>query len=77
MRLAAGLPISLLELNTFAHVVFAVYVFAAWWDKPLDINEPVIISLDRGDNASELVRDVKLTTVVSTSNEAFWLSDKS
>jgi hypothetical protein len=52
MRLTAGLPISLLELNTFARVVFAFYVFAAWLDKPLDTNEPVIISLDRGDNVA-------------------------
>ena len=51
-RLAARLPISVLELNTFAHVIFAFCVFLAWWDKPLDINEPLLISLDRTDAAA-------------------------
>ncbi|UNI21782.1 hypothetical protein JDV02_007738 [Purpureocillium takamizusanense] len=42
-RLAAHLPVTLLEVNTVAHVLcaFAMYVF--WWDKPLLPNEPIIL----------------------------------
>lgn len=62
-RLAAGLPISILELNTFAHVFFAFCVFLAWWDKPLDINEPLLISLDRADAAAIYAAMFMLSTM--------------
>ncbi|KAK3684094.1 hypothetical protein B0T22DRAFT_269790 [Podospora appendiculata] len=42
-RLAFGLGISLLELNTSAHAVCALMVYLLWWDKPLDIAEPTIL----------------------------------
>jgi hypothetical protein len=31
----------LLELNTFAHAVCALAIYIAWWNKPLDVEEPV------------------------------------
>ncbi|PMD62363.1 uncharacterized protein K444DRAFT_627311 [Hyaloscypha bicolor E] len=43
-RLAQGLPISLVELNTFAHTVCTLLIYYFWWDKPLDIEEPTKIS---------------------------------
>lgn len=36
-RIAQGLSISLLELNTFAHTLCALIIFFFWWNKPLDI----------------------------------------
>jgi hypothetical protein len=36
--------IALLELNTFAHVLCALLVYAFWWSKPLDVCEPIIIN---------------------------------
>ena len=42
-RLAIGLPVSLLELNTFAHALSALLLYWFWWDKPLDIAEPTVI----------------------------------
>jgi len=42
-RLATGLSITLLELNTFAHALCALLAYAFWWNKPHDVNEPVLI----------------------------------
>jgi hypothetical protein len=42
-RLAQGLSISLLELNTFAHALCALLVYLLWWNKPLDIEQPTIL----------------------------------
>ena len=42
-RLAQKMPISLLELNTFAHAICALLIYCLWWNKPLDIEEPTVI----------------------------------
>lgn len=42
-RLSQRLPISLLELNTFAHALCALLVYGFWWSKPFDIEEPTPI----------------------------------
>ena len=46
-RLAQKLPVSLLELNTFAHSICALLIYVLWWKKPLDIDESMIIPTDR------------------------------
>lgn len=43
-RKASGLPITLLELNTLAHVACAILLYLLWWYKPQSVNEPEIIS---------------------------------
>ena len=43
-RLAQGLSISLLELNTFVHSLCALLIYGLWWDKPLDILVPTVLS---------------------------------
>jgi hypothetical protein len=35
--------ITLLELNTAVHVLIAIVMFGIWWDKPVDINQPIVI----------------------------------
>ncbi|KAH7408900.1 hypothetical protein BKA64DRAFT_571551 [Cadophora sp. MPI-SDFR-AT-0126] len=42
-RLAGGLAVSLLELNTFAHAICALMAYSFWWSKPFDVEEPSII----------------------------------
>lgn len=42
-RLASSLPISLLELNAFGHALCALLIYAMWWQKPLDVDEPSLI----------------------------------
>ncbi|CAD6578262.1 MAG: hypothetical protein ASARMPRED_008660 [Alectoria sarmentosa] len=39
-RLIAGLPVTLLEVNTLAHIMCAMIIYVLWWDKPKLINEP-------------------------------------
>lgn len=42
-RLCQSSAISLLELNTFAHALCALLIYFLWWDKALDIEEPVAL----------------------------------
>ena len=39
-RLIVDLPVTLLEVNTLAHVICALIIYILWWDKPKLINEP-------------------------------------
>ena len=45
-RRASGLPVTLLELNTLAHVICAMAMYGLWWKKPQDVKEPVEIKLN-------------------------------
>jgi hypothetical protein len=42
-RLAEHQPIGLLEMNTLLHALCCLIVYAGWWHKPLDIEEPTLI----------------------------------
>jgi hypothetical protein len=44
-RLATDLPISLLEMNTLLHAFCCLFIYLAWWHKPLDIEEPHVINI--------------------------------
>ena len=50
-RLGQRMPISLLELNTFAHAICALLVYVLWWNKPLDVHEPTVIDVSQSDAA--------------------------
>ncbi|KAI4135952.1 MAG: hypothetical protein LQ341_005821 [Variospora aurantia] len=45
-RLIAKLPVTVLEVNTVAHVMCAFLMYAMWWHKPLSPNEPFILKGD-------------------------------
>lgn len=42
-RLAQDLPVSLLELNTFVHTLFALITYMLWWKKPFNVDVPTTI----------------------------------
>ncbi|KAK0648035.1 hypothetical protein B0T16DRAFT_327440, partial [Cercophora newfieldiana] len=42
-RVVQRLPLSQLELNTFAHALCTVIVYVLWWRKPLDVATPLIV----------------------------------
>jgi len=42
-RLADHLPITPLEVNTIAHCICAIFVYIWWWEKPQNIETPVIL----------------------------------
>ncbi|KAI0707896.1 hypothetical protein C8Q76DRAFT_800199 [Earliella scabrosa] len=37
------LPLSLLEVTTIAHALCALLTYAAWWKKPKDVGQPIVI----------------------------------
>lgn len=43
-RFAQRLPVSMLELNAFAHALCTLAVYVLWWHKPLDVSQPVFVS---------------------------------
>ncbi|KAL8687377.1 MAG: hypothetical protein Q9218_006431, partial [Villophora microphyllina] len=51
-RLAQSIPVSLLELNTFAHALVTIVIYVQWWHKPLDIEKSTVV---RGDLAREML----------------------
>jgi hypothetical protein len=53
--MAQTLPISLLELNTFAHALCALLIFCLWLDKPLDIEQPFVIKKERAHDVCALL----------------------
>ena len=42
--MAQRIPIILLELNTFAHALCALFIYCIWWDKPFEVDYPSIVS---------------------------------
>lgn len=46
-RMFSSTAVSLLELNTLVHALFCLVAYIGWWNKPLDIKEPVLIPLDQ------------------------------
>ncbi|KAF3920471.1 hypothetical protein ABW20_dc0106334 [Dactylellina cionopaga] len=46
-RLAAHMPISLLEVNTIGHVICALTLYLLWWNKPLELDHPQIIPYEQ------------------------------
>jgi hypothetical protein len=53
-RIAQAMPVSLLELNTFAHALCALFIYMLWWHKPGDIEEPFVLYTQD----SEALRDL-------------------
>lgn len=58
VRLAQQLPVTLLELNTFAHSFCALFIFILWWNKPVDVSDPFTIPVasPRGHPTSPIVQ---------------------
>ncbi|KLO10721.1 hypothetical protein SCHPADRAFT_999341 [Schizopora paradoxa] len=50
-RLASHLPLTLLEVVTAAHGFCTLATYAAWWHKPLNIEEPILITGERAQEA--------------------------
>lgn len=55
-RLAQGLPVSLLELNTFVHTLYAFITYGLWWKKPFDVDVPHTIII-----RDDAIRDTLLS----------------
>jgi hypothetical protein len=42
-RLTMHTSISLLELNVFGHCICTFIIYAIWWNKPMDVSEPILL----------------------------------
>ena len=52
VRVGQALPVTLLEINTFAHSVCALLVYILWWSKPLDVEQPTYLPVKDVDAVS-------------------------
>ncbi|KAL8683913.1 MAG: hypothetical protein Q9186_000124 [Xanthomendoza sp. 1 TL-2023] len=43
LTLAQRIPISLLELNTFGHAICALVIYLLWWEKPFEVDYPILL----------------------------------
>ncbi|KAK6957611.1 hypothetical protein Daesc_000398 [Daldinia eschscholtzii] len=50
VRKVYGLPLTLLEIHTMVHVVCALILYVCWFEKPLDVRNPDIISRSNSSN---------------------------
>ncbi|KAA8897466.1 hypothetical protein FN846DRAFT_992436 [Sphaerosporella brunnea] len=46
LRKLNHLPVTLIELNTLMHVVIALLMYFFWWEKPLDVGQPIPVDSD-------------------------------
>lgn len=52
LRVAGSLPISLLELTTFAHAICMFAAYFLWWSKPVNVQQPTVLT---GNNFGEIL----------------------
>jgi hypothetical protein len=45
-RKVAGLPVTLLEVHTIVHVIFALVMYALWYQKPLNVQDPLFVNAE-------------------------------
>jgi hypothetical protein len=43
-RLKSNLAVTLLEINTLGHVLCALLLYAFWFNKPLDVKDPIVLT---------------------------------
>ena len=43
-RVATHLPLTLLEINTLAHVICMLFIYRLWMKKPYDVHEPYLLA---------------------------------
>ncbi|PLN80806.1 hypothetical protein BDW42DRAFT_201052 [Aspergillus taichungensis] len=46
-RKITGLPVVLLEIHVLTQIFFSTISYLCWWNKPLDVGEPIALPLDR------------------------------
>lgn len=46
-RWNANLPLTLLEIHVLIQVVRTALIYGFWWEKPFDVNEPILIKLEK------------------------------
>ncbi|MDI1486220.1 MAG: hypothetical protein OHK93_005446 [Ramalina farinacea] len=71
-RLAQGLPIALLELNAAAHAICTLVIYAMWWDKPLDVEEPTLLGESKVEANDELMAFMWMASRCSTCGLRSW-----
>ncbi|KAI9727476.1 MAG: hypothetical protein M1828_006418 [Chrysothrix sp. TS-e1954] len=69
VRVAQGLSISLLELNTAGHALCALIINGLWWKKPQDVSVPLVLS---GSHLDELVSVLFLSSSTTTGKFRIW-----
>jgi hypothetical protein len=70
-RLATDYSISLLEWHTLVHALCCLALYAAWWNKPHDIEEPSLIDASKGSYARDVAAWLIISGDISTKASVF------
>ena len=74
-RAIQHLQVTPLEIITVAFFVLAVLIYAIWWNRPQDIEYPIIITLQNAENRVETLQGVNVDTKRSRDRK-LWFTDK-
>ncbi|KAJ7079024.1 hypothetical protein C8R44DRAFT_754740 [Mycena epipterygia] len=90
-RMHQHLPVTQLEVATLAFAVVNIFIWLLWWEKPLDVNRPILVgSTEELDEAEPITLSLKLLDkfigllqgdyspylpISSTSVPTFWSMD--
>lgn len=68
-RAIQRLAVTTLELFTLAMVMMALFLYALWWNKPLDVRLPMVLEVKTGDDGARATLDS--TYVISRKRVGF------
>lgn len=51
-RKLTGLPVTLLECHILVQIPYSIVAYVCWWNKPLDVGEPIALTLYNGGGQS-------------------------
>ena len=74
-RAIQHLQVTALEIMTVAFFVLAVLIYAIWWNRPQDIEYPIIIALQNAENRDETSRGLNVDTK-SRGGTKVWFTDE-
>ena len=75
-RAIQHLQVTQLEIMTVAFFVMAVLTYAIWWNRPQDIEYPIIMTLQNAGNKIETSEGVNVVTKTPGGRKAWFLDEK-
>ncbi|KAF1985365.1 hypothetical protein K402DRAFT_464374 [Aulographum hederae CBS 113979] len=71
-RAISKLPVTTLEITVLAYIPCMLFITAFWWEKPYNVNEPTLLTIDRPNMRNEddrICRYGRLPTFINCSLE--------
>ena len=73
-RAIQHLQVTALEIMTVAFIVLAVLIYAIWWNRPQDIEYPIVVTLQNAENRDKTSQGLNVDTK-SRGGTKVWFTD--